>query len=65
MGVTAENVAQKFGITREMQDALALESHRRVAKAIEAGYFKDPRFCRSRSRPKRATRCSIRTSTCA
>ncbi|WP_250513253.1 beta-ketothiolase BktB [Caballeronia sp. INDeC2] len=41
MGVTAENVAQKFGITREMQDALALESHRRAAKATEAGYFKD------------------------
>ncbi|SAL00262.1 beta-ketothiolase BktB [Caballeronia ptereochthonis] len=41
MGVTAENVAQKFGITREMQDALALESHRRAAKAIEAGYFKE------------------------
>ncbi|SAK87322.1 beta-ketothiolase [Caballeronia catudaia] len=41
MGVTAENVAQKFGITREMQDALALESHRRAARATEAGYFKE------------------------
>jgi acetyl-CoA C-acetyltransferase len=41
MGVTAENVAAKFGITREMQDALALESHRRAAKAVEAGYFKE------------------------
>lgn len=41
MGVTAENVASKYGITREAQDALALESHRRAAKAIEAGYFKD------------------------
>jgi acetyl-CoA C-acetyltransferase len=41
MGVTAENVAGKYGITREAQDALALESHRRAAKAIEAGYFKD------------------------
>lgn len=41
MGVMAENVARKFGITREMQDALALESHRRAAKATEAGYFKD------------------------
>ncbi|AQG98955.1 beta-ketothiolase BktB [Caballeronia cordobensis] len=41
MGVTAENVAQKFGITREMQDALALESHRRAAHATEAGYFKE------------------------
>jgi acetyl-CoA C-acetyltransferase len=41
MGVTAENVAAKYGITREAQDALALESHRRAAKAIEAGYFKE------------------------
>jgi acetyl-CoA C-acetyltransferase len=41
MGETAENVAQKIGITREMQDALALESHRRAAKATEAGYFKE------------------------
>ncbi|KIG11285.1 beta-ketothiolase BktB [Caballeronia concitans] len=41
MGVTAENVANKYGITREAQDALALESHRRAAKAIEAGYFKE------------------------
>ena len=41
MGVTAENVAAKYGITREAQDALALESHRRAAKATEAGYFKE------------------------
>ncbi len=41
MGVTAENVTAKFGITREMQDALALESHPREAKALEAGYFRD------------------------
>ncbi|WP_244815912.1 beta-ketothiolase BktB [Caballeronia sp. Lep1P3] len=41
MGVTAENVAGKYGITREAQDALALESHRRAARAIEAGYFRD------------------------
>ncbi|MDR5771702.1 MULTISPECIES: beta-ketothiolase BktB [unclassified Caballeronia] len=41
MGVTAENVANKYGITREAQDALALESHRRAARAIEAGYFKE------------------------
>ena len=32
MGVTAENVARKYGITREAQDALALESHRRAAR---------------------------------
>ncbi|QGZ61548.1 beta-ketothiolase BktB [Paraburkholderia acidisoli] len=40
MGVTAENVAKKFGITREAQDALALESHRRAAQAIAEGRFK-------------------------
>ncbi|MGI9429471.1 MAG: acetyl-CoA C-acyltransferase family protein [Bythopirellula sp.] len=41
MGVTAENVAKKFGITREDQDALAVESHQRAAKAVENGYFKE------------------------
>ena len=41
MGVTAENVAEKWGISREDQDALAVESHRRAAAATEAGAFKD------------------------
>lgn len=41
MGVTAENVARRYGITREMQDALAVESHRRASRAIREGYFKD------------------------
>jgi acetyl-CoA C-acetyltransferase len=41
MGVTAENVAAKYGITREMQDALAVESHNRAQRATETGYFKD------------------------
>ncbi|WP_296660273.1 beta-ketothiolase BktB [Paraburkholderia sp.] len=41
MGVTAENVAQKYGITREQQDALAIESHRRAARAIAEGRFKE------------------------
>jgi acetyl-CoA C-acetyltransferase len=41
MGVTAENVARRYGITREAQDALALESHRRASRAIRQGYFKD------------------------
>ena len=40
MGVTAENVAAKWGITREEQDQLAVESHRRAANATKAGYFK-------------------------
>jgi acetyl-CoA C-acetyltransferase len=41
MGVTAENVAAKYGITREQQDALAVESHRRATAAIAEGRFKD------------------------
>ncbi len=41
MGVTAENVAAKYGITRDMQDALAVESHNRAERATAAGYFKD------------------------
>ncbi|HTQ76932.1 MAG TPA: acetyl-CoA C-acyltransferase family protein [Burkholderiales bacterium] len=41
MGVTAENIAAKFGFTREQQDAFALESHRRAASAIEKGFFAD------------------------
>ncbi len=41
MGVTAESVAAKFGITRDMQDAAAVESHNRAQRATEAGYFKD------------------------
>ena len=41
MGITAENIAEKWGISREDQDALALEGHRRAAAAIENGYFKE------------------------
>jgi len=40
MGITAENVAARDGITREMQDALALESQKRAARAIAEGRFK-------------------------
>ena len=40
MGVTAENIAAKWGITREDQDRLAVESHNRAERAITAGYFK-------------------------
>ena len=40
MGVTAENVATKCGITREQQDAFAVESHRRATNAIRDGHFK-------------------------
>jgi acetyl-CoA C-acetyltransferase len=41
MGITAENVAKKFGITRDMQDALALASQTKAAAAQDAGRFKD------------------------
>ncbi len=41
MGITAENLATKWGITREAQDALAVESHRKAAAAIAGGRFKD------------------------
>lgn len=40
MGMTAENVAEAHGITREQMDALAAESHRRAAVAIQEGRFK-------------------------
>ena len=40
MGVTAENIAAKYGMTRDEQDAFSFESHRRAAKAIDAGFFK-------------------------
>lgn len=41
MGVTAENVAKRYNISREAQDELALESQRRAARATAKGYFKD------------------------
>ncbi|MFA6279166.1 MAG: acetyl-CoA C-acetyltransferase [Bdellovibrionales bacterium] len=41
MGITAENVAEKFGITREMQDIFAVESQLKAEAAINAGKFKD------------------------
>jgi acetyl-CoA acyltransferase len=40
MGLTAETVAQEFSVSREDQDAFALESHRRAAAAIDAGHFR-------------------------
>lgn len=41
MGITAENVAEKYGITREMQDEIALASQQKAAAAIASGRFKD------------------------
>jgi acetyl-CoA C-acetyltransferase len=41
MGVTAENIAEKYGISREDQDALAVQSHQRAGNAIAQGYFKE------------------------
>ena len=40
MGITAENVAKKYGISRVDQDALAAESHRRAGLAVDHGYFR-------------------------
>lgn len=40
MGVTAENIAEKYSISRKQQDAYAAQSHHKAAKAITAGYFK-------------------------
>lgn len=41
MGVTAENVADRYGVSRADQDALAAESHRRAARAIAEGFFRE------------------------
>jgi acetyl-CoA acyltransferase len=41
MGLTAENLARKFNITRDQQDVFALRSHQRAVAAIDAGKFKD------------------------
>ncbi len=41
MGITAENVAERYHISREMQDELAAASHQRAAAAIAAGHFKE------------------------
>jgi acetyl-CoA acyltransferase len=41
MGLTAERVAEKFGITREQQDAFSLRSHQKAMAAIQSGKFKD------------------------
>jgi acetyl-CoA C-acetyltransferase len=40
MGVTAENIAAKYGFTREQQDEFAIESHCRAARAVESGFFR-------------------------
>jgi len=41
MGLTAENVAKQWKVTREQQDAFGVESHRRAVAAQQAGFFKD------------------------
>ena len=41
MGITAENVAERYGVSREDQDALAVQSHQRAGNAIAQGYFKE------------------------
>jgi acetyl-CoA acyltransferase len=41
MGITAENVAEKFGVTRERMEKMAVESHAKASKAVEEGWFDD------------------------
>lgn len=41
MGMTAENIAERYNVTREDQDAYALRSHQRAQKSMEEGYFDD------------------------
>ena len=41
MGITSENVAQRYGVTRQEQDLASVESHRRAAAATASGKFKD------------------------
>lgn len=41
MGVTAENLVEQYGVTREQQDRIALTSHERARAALEKGYFKE------------------------
>src|SRR5215467_2493285 len=41
MGVTAENIAAKYGFTREQQDEFSVASHKKAAHAMQSGYFKD------------------------
>lgn len=41
MGITAENVAERYGVTREQQDALALVSHQRAQRAVQEGRFSE------------------------
>lgn len=41
MGITAENIATRWEISRDAQDRLAMESHRRASRAIDNGYFRD------------------------
>ena len=66
MGVTAENVAAKYGISREEQDEFAAESQQKAAAAIEGGQVQEPRSSRSRcpaprrARPSSSTPTSIR-----
>src|SRR5262249_17893896 len=54
LGMTAEKVAQQYGVSREDQDAFALESQRRAARALREGVFKDEIVAVDIARPKGA-----------
>ena len=60
MGITAENVAEKWQITREQQDDFAVASQNKAEAAQKAGRFKDEIVAGHRSRAARATPSSIR-----
>ena len=53
MGITAENVAEKYGISRERQDTFACESHRKATEAVRAGKFWDEIIPVTAKRPLR------------
>ena len=61
MGVTSENVAEKFGIGRDKQDQMALESHLKAAKAQKDGLFKGTKHFRQIKQYQLKQRSKIRT----
>ena len=65
MGVTAENIAAKYGFTREQQDEFAVDSHRKAARAMEQGYFKSQIVPIELKTQEGASSSSRPTSTCA
>ena len=69
MGLTAERLAKRFGITREMADEFSYQSHQKALRAIEAGNFADEivpvnvALCRARCRRRRAEPTAVKLAT--